>query len=38
LTVALSIRVRGAHSAPSGVTTRFRPQRFRKTIGTWTVI
>ena len=29
LTMALSTRGRGAHSAPSGVTTSFRPPRFR---------
>ena len=38
LTMALSTRGRGAHSAPSGVTTSFRPPRFRNVIGMWTVI
>ena len=38
LTMALSIRGRGAHSAPSGVTTSFRPPRFLNVSGMWTVI
>ncbi len=38
LTMALSTRGRGAHSAPSGVTTSFRPPRFRNVIGMCTVI
>ena len=29
---------RGAHAAPSGVTTSFRPSRFRNVSGMWTVI
>ena len=36
--MALSTRGRGAHSAPSGVTTSFRPPRFRNVSGMWTVI
>ena len=36
--MALSTRGRGAHGAPSGVTTSFRPPRFRKDIGMWIVI
>ena len=38
LTIALSTRGRGAHGAPSGVTTSFRPPRFRNVSGMWTVI
>jgi len=38
LTMALSTRGRGAHSAPSGVTTSFRPPRFLNVSGMWTVI
>jgi hypothetical protein len=34
----LSTRGRGAHAAPSGVTTSFRPPRFLSVIGMWTVI
>ena len=34
-TMALSTRGRGAHSAPSGVTTSFRPPRFRNIICVW---
>ena len=37
-TIALSTRGRGAHSAPSGVITSFRPPRFLNVIGMWTVI
>ena len=33
-----STRGRGAHVAPSGVTTSFRPPRFLNVIGMWTVI
>jgi hypothetical protein len=36
--MALSTRGRGAHSAPSGVTTRLRPPRFLNVNGMWTVI
>ena len=36
--MALSTRGRGAHSAPSGVTTSFRPPRFLNVSGMWTVI
>ena len=36
--MALSTRGRGAHGAPSGVTTIFRPPRFLNVIGMWTVI
>ena len=36
--MALSTRGRGAHSAPSGVTTSFRPPRFVNVSGMWTVI
>ena len=36
--MALSTRGRGAHAAPSGVTTSFRPPRFRNVSGMWTVI
>ena len=36
--MALSTRGRGAHSAPSGVTTSFRPPRFRIVNGMCTVI
>ena len=32
------VDARGAHSAPSGVTTSFRPPRFLNVIGMWTVI
>jgi hypothetical protein len=32
-TIALSTRGRGAHAAPSGVTTSFRPPRFRNVRG-----
>jgi hypothetical protein len=35
--MALSTRGRGAYSAPSGVTTSFRPPRFLNVIGMWTV-
>jgi hypothetical protein len=38
LTIALSTRGRGAHSATSGATTSFRPPRFRNVSGMWTVI
>jgi hypothetical protein len=38
LTMALSTRGRGAHGAPSGVTTSFRPPLFLNVIGMWTVI
>ena len=38
LTIALSTRGRGAHGAPSGVTTVFRPPRFLNVIGIWIVI
>ena len=37
-TMALSTRGRGAHAAPSGVTTSFRPPRFLNVRGMWTVI
>ena len=33
LTMALSTRGRGAHGAPSGVTTSFRPPRFLNVVG-----
>jgi hypothetical protein len=36
--MALSTRGRGAHKAPSGVTTSFRPPRFLNVSGMWTVI
>ena len=36
--MALSTRGRGAHAAPSGVTTSFRPPRFVNVSGMWTVI
>ena len=36
--MALSSWGRGAHAAPSGVTTSFRPPRFRNVIRTCTVI
>ena len=36
--MALSTRGRGAHSAPSGVTTSFRPPRFLNVSGMCTVI
>jgi hypothetical protein len=38
LTMALSTRGGGAHSAPSRVTPSFRPPRFLNDIGMWTVI
>ena len=38
LTIALSTRGRGAHAAPSGVTTSFRPPRFLNVDGMCTVI
>ena len=38
LTIALSTRGRGAQGAPSGVTTSFRPPRFRNVSGMCTVI
>ena len=38
LTMALSTRGRGAHAAPSGVSTSFRPPRFLNVNGMWTVI
>ena len=38
MTIALSTRGRGAHGAPSGVTTSFRPPRFLNVIGMCTVI
>ena len=36
--MALSTRGRGAHGAPSGVTTSFRPPRFLNVSGMCTVI
>jgi hypothetical protein len=36
--MALSTRGRGAHSAPSGVTTSFRPRRFLNVSGMWKTI
>jgi hypothetical protein len=36
LTMALSTRGRGAQGAPSGVTTNFRPPRFRNVSRMWT--
>jgi hypothetical protein len=38
LTIALSTLGRGAHAAPSGVTTSFRPPRLLNVRGMWTVI
>ena len=38
LTMALLTRGRGAHAAPSGITTSFRPPRFLNVVGMWIVI